>query len=1059
QVSDNHSHPISRFEVTQRFRHKDGSTVYILSRVTQVKDESGQVIRMVGTHTDISDVTRTTEALQQSRSLLAGVLNSSLDGVAAFEAIRDAQGEIIDFKCLLLNPAAEKMLGRRANKLVGKQLLIELPRLRQNSIIEQFIGVVNTGDTLETALDYTSETRTIWLQLVAVKLGDGLTVTFRDITQRKQAEEALRESEARFRGIFENAAIAIGISKADGTLIAVNPTYETFLGYSEAEMLGRTFAEITHPDDIKPEQLLTQSVINGTQDSFQMEKRYLHKDGEVFWARLTVSAVRHPDGTFLFNVAMIEDINDSKLREIILRESERRFRAIFNNSFQMTTLLKPNGIVIEANQTALDFGGIKRTDVAGRLFWETGWWQEDDGNRSEGSALNSTSQLHPKQEQLKQAIQRAALSQFVRYEVEIRGFGNLRATIDFSLKPVTDETGNVVLLIAEGRDISERKRVEEELKKSEERWQLALQGNNDGIWDWNIKTNTTFRSSRWLEILGYQDDELGNDNGEWINRLHPDDVERVTQVKQDYLTRKIPNYRVEYRLRCKDGRYKWVLGRGQAVWDEAGNPIRMVGSNTDISDAYRQAEQRKQAELEITLAKIALEQQIQRVLLQKRITQEIRSSLNPQHIFQTAANQIGEAFAVSRCLIHTYIHRPIPQIPCVAEYKQPEFESIMSSKIPVIGNLHAQTILSQDAAVISDDIYTDPLLTQLLPLCQQLGLKSMLAVRTSYQGQPNGVICIHQYDRFRQWTPDEIELLESVAAQLGIAIAQANLLQQEKQRRRELAAQNHTLEKAKLEAEAANRAKSQFLSKMSHELRTPLNAILGFSQVMAHDDFLTTQQLDYLDIINRSGEHLLGLINDILSMSKIEAGQVTLNENCFNLYDLLNELEQMLQIKVNSKGLTLIFEHSPDLPPYIKTDESKLRQVLINLLGNAIKFTQTGSVTLRASRDEKTLRSQQWKIRDNRLSASQPITLRFEVEDTGFGIAPDELSTLFEPFVQTQSGRHSTEGTGLGLPISQQFIRMMGGEITVSSIVGQGSIFTFDIQVDLATSAEQQPQS
>ncbi|HEY9649171.1 MAG TPA: ATP-binding protein, partial [Coleofasciculaceae cyanobacterium] len=395
----------------------------------------------------------------------------------------------------------------------------------------------------------------------------------------------------------------------------------------------------------------------------------------------------------------------------------------------------------------------------------------------------------------------------------------------------------------------------------------------------------------------------------------------------------------------------------------------------------------------------------------------------------------------------------------VAEYKQPEFESMVSLKIPVIGNAHAQKILSQDAAVISDDIYTDPLLRELLPLCQQLGLKSMLAVRTSYQGKPNGVIGIYQYDRFRQWTPDEIELLESVAAQLGIAIAQANLLQQEKQRRRELAAQNHALEKAKLEAEAANRAKSQFLSKMSHELRTPLNAILGFSQVMARDDFLTTQQLDYLDIINRSGEHLLGLINDILSMSKIEAGQVTLNENCFNLYDLLHELEQMLQLKVSSKGLTLIFEHSPDLPPYIKTDESKLRQVLINLLGNAIKFTQTGSVTLRASRDRKTVRSQHWRIRDNRLSASQPVTLRFEVEDTGFGIAPEELSALFDPFVQTQSGRQSIEGTGLGLPISQQFIRLMGGEITVSSIVGQGSIFTFDIQVDLATSAEQPPKS
>jgi signal transduction histidine kinase/DNA-binding NarL/FixJ family response regulator len=370
-------------------------------------------------------------------------------------------------------------------------------------------------------------------------------------------------------------------------------------------------------------------------------------------------------------------------------------------------------------------------------------------------------------------------------------------------------------------------------------------------------------------------------------------------------------------------------------------------------------------------------------------------------------------------------------------------------------------VLSQDKAVKSDDVYNDPLLAGIADLMRELELKSVLVVRTSYQGKPNGIICLEQCDRFRHWTDEEIELLEAVAVQMGIALAQANLLKQEKQRRQELAVQNHALEKAKLEAEAANRAKSQFLSKMSHELRTPLNAILGFTQVMARDESVGREHQEHLEIINRSGEHLLDLINDILSMSKIEAGQVTLNENRIDLYRLLDSLEEMLRFKAVAKGIELIFERSLGIPRYIQTDDSKLRQVLINLLGNAIKFTQTGRVTLRVQEvGEEGSRGGEESVNSSTpppLYPCVPLRLRFEVEDTGPGIAPDELDNLFDPFVQTETGRQSMEGTGLGLPISQQFVHMMGGEIAVKSILHQGTIFTFEIQASLAAATDEKP--
>ncbi|MDQ2097991.1 MAG: ATP-binding protein [Tychonema bourrellyi B0820] len=625
-------------------------------------------------------------------------------------------------------------------------------------------------------------------------------------------------------------------------------------------------------------------------------------------------------------------------------------------------------------------------------------------------------------------------------------------------------------------EIRDRKQAELKLRSVTERLQYLLAATPAVIFSCKLGGNydVTFVSENIISMMGYEAREFVDGSLDWHSIIHPEDREIVDNSFAKILEKESISY--EYRERHKDGSYRWIYDEVKLVKDAAGLPVECVGYGVDITA-------RKQAE-------IALQQQVKRERLVNSIQERIRSSLNLEEVMKMAVEEVRHFLSTDRTIIYRF---------------NPDWsgfvavESVAVGTMPILGlDINDPCFQERYAPVYEqryiraiDNIYTAGISECHINLLSQFGIQANLVVPI-FQGEKLwGLLIAHHCRSPRNWNSSEIESLKQISVQLGIAIQQSTLFEQAKTEIADRKLAEIALQKAVITADRANRAKSEFLASMSHELRTPLNAILGFSQVMVRDSSLNNQHQQHLEIINRAGEHLLSLINDILEMSKIEAGRSQLNESSFNLMHLLETLEEMFRLKAKSKKLQLNFEVAEGVPHFVNGDEGKLRQILINLVGNAIKFTETGSVILRVKKKiEESLAVETAAIQTKPADAGsnqsaqadfdcvdansirpeflenfdcvdansiRPVysqnpaflSLQFEIEDTGSGIAAEEINKLFQPFEQTTTGYKSQQGTGLGLPISRKFVQMMGGDIAVSSTPDLGSTFSFEIQLSL----------
>ncbi|WP_414550365.1 PAS domain S-box protein [Anabaena sp. CCY 0017] len=808
------------------------------------------------------------------------------------------------------------------------------------------------------------------------------------IHQQIQVEIALEERENHLRQLLETVkVIPWELDLQSWKFTYVGPQAQALLDYPLDAWYEEDFwINHIHPQDRDKAMRFCYEAIARCED-YEFEYRMLAADGRVVWLKGIVT-VTTEDGSPRMLRGFMFDITDLKLVEATLRLRERALAATSNGIIIADARL-PDHPVIYVNAAFEKITGYDASDIIGK---NCRFLQGED---TEQSTLD----------QLRSSIQAGESCQVIllNYRKDGTSFWN-----ELSISPIHHENGQLTHFVGIQNDISDRQKVAAALREKEERWQLVIEANQDAIWDWNMITNQTFRSAKWSELLQDKEHQFISSNDDWLSRIHPDDYERMMTTQQDYLSRKIPNYVTEFRVRCNDGSYKWVLVHAKALWDEQGNPVRMVGSTKDITERVEAQE--------------ALQRQFNRTLLLGQITQKIRESLHSKSIFETAAIQIGKAFGVHRCLIHSYSSDPIPEIPVVAEYVVSDYASMRNMEITLTGNSHAEQMISQDQAIASPNVYLDPLLKPSEHICREFGLKSILTVRTSYQGKPNGAIGLHQCGDFRQWSPEEIELLEAVAERLGIALAQAYLLEQETSQRQELTVKNFALEQAKRQAEAANRAKSEFLAMMSHEIRTPMNGVIGMTGLLLSTN-LTPQQRDYTEIIRNSGDALLTIINDILDFSKIESGKLELEQQPLDLRACIEEVIDFLALKASEKNIELAYIIKSEVPVQIIGDLTRLRQVLMNLLNNAIKFTQQGEVILSVEARKLTSKKNQHVYK-----------ILFSIQDTGIGIAPENLKRLFQPFAQADASMNRKYGgTGLGLVISKRLSEVMGGTLWVES--------------------------
>ncbi|MBP7869314.1 MAG: PAS domain S-box protein [Candidatus Hydrogenedentes bacterium] len=824
--------------------------------------------------------------------------------------------------------------------------------------------------------------------------------------QRIQA--ALVASREQYLDFYDLAPVGYLTLDKAGYIRDVNYTATTLLGANRDVLIGSPARTFIQPEDRHLFDQYTVRIFASSQPQL-VELRMVRSETHPFWVRLGAVAARDKDRAGICRM-VVSDISEHRQTEDALAKYETRYRALYESTGDAVMLLDDKSFFDCNEATVKMFGCSNAAEFCTKHPADLSPPRQPNGM---DSVLQSTRHIA------------TALSYGAnRFEwVHKRCDDGREFPAEVFLSRLKVDGRSAVMAIV--KDISARKQAEAALARYETRYRVLFESTRDAVM---LLDERTFFDANPATLAMF-----GCRNVAEFCKMHPADVSPPYQpCGIDSHT--LANRRIAEALEKGFYQFEWIHRRTD-TGVEFPAEIRLSRMHMDgrpmLQAVVRDITDRKQDEQKLRDAHGLLERRVQERTAQ--LQEELEKHRHTQLALRESEQQL---------------HNLADNLPNAVVY-QVVGEVDGARKFTYVG--HGVERLNE---VSAEDVKRDPekLYGQVLPEYRAIvealekdALMKKLPVRTEVQSRlPSGRIRWFEYastprqraDGTMAWDGVEVDITARKLAEESLREMNRHLEE----------ATEHAQQMAVV-AEEANNAKTRFLANMSHEIRTPLNAIIGYAQLLKRDGSLTEKQLEEITTIYRSGEHLLALINEILDLSRIEAGRVELNPTAFCLRDMLEDFDRMFRFSAEAKGLGFALDCQDNVPSFVKADASKLRQIFINLLGNAVKFTGAGSVIMRVGAESGP---------ESMESGSREVRLLVEVEDSGPGIPQEELDHLFCGFRQTEASRRSG-GAGLGLAISRRLVEAMGGELSVESAVGRGSCFRFSVPMTLAEESEAVP--